>query len=599
MTWQIACVFLLLIVMLASFAWEKIPNELTAMIALSLLLVLGILPTHEALAVFANPAPITVGAMFIISAALERCGAMQYIGAWLQSIPNLTPGKALLLLILIVAAASAFINNTPVVIVFLPIALSLAKQASISASKLLIPLSYASIFGGSCTLIGTSTNIVVSSIAVQRGLSPISMFELAWVGLPLLIAGTLYLLTVGYRIIPTRETTSDILSQTDSREYILEAFVETGSPLEGRQLFELESYRSSHVRALEIFREGVTPLAEAERVTLQLGDRVLLAASVPTLDKAKEGALAETQLLSDLGLAYITTRHGKFVEVALRENTPFSGYTLAELNFQNRFALTPVALHRRGHIVRSSLRTTPIREGDILLLRGSQEAIENLGKQPEFVVLDEPLNLPDKNRINLFITLATIAGVIGASSLNLMPIAGAAIIGSTFLMATGCLQIRDAYRSINWPILFLIFAMLGVGRAVEVSGASDLIAGTLVRGIATLSNEAWQPILLLAGVYLLTTVLTEILSNNAVAVLLTTLAIGAAETLGVDARPYIIAVAMGASASFATPIGYQTNTYVHGVGGYRFADFLKVGIPLNLIAFVVTIVIVPFIWPLR
>ncbi|MDQ8205577.1 sodium:proton antiporter [Pelagicoccus sp. SDUM812003] len=597
MTWEILLVFLLLGAMLASFAWEKLPTELTAFAGLAILMATGILSTNDALASFSNSAPITVGAMFILSAALEKSGAIQLLADRLQSIPGLRMRTALPALILCVAAISAFINNTPVVVVFLPVALSLAKQIGAPASKLLIPLSYASIFGGSCTLIGTSTNIVVSSVAANRGLEPISMFELAWIGIPLFLGGSLYLLTIGYKLIPRREMLTSILTEEEKREYILEAFVNDDSALVGKSLSQFPQYKNSGLKALEVIRRGIALPGESSKTLLEAGDRVLVTASARALAKAQSSPTSALDaLLAEFGLEQIAAVEGSFVEVALRSETNLAGSTLRELNFRQRYRLAPVAIHRKGRNLRTELYSSPLQAGDILLLLGSKEAIENLRRQGDFVIIDEARIEAKSNPAKLVLTLGAIAGVISVSAIGLMPIAGAAIIACVLLLLTKCISMNDAYRSIHWPILFLIFAMIGVGRAMETSGASDYLAQNLVSSVSQLVSEPWRPIFLLAGIYLLTTTLTEVLSNNAAAVLMTTLAIGTAETLGVDARPFIIAVAMGASASFATPIGYQTNTYVYGIGGYRFSDFLKVGIPLNLLAFIITVIVVPLVW---
>lgn len=598
MNWEILLVFVVLSAMLASFVWEKLPSELTALAGLCVLIAVGILSTNDALASFSNAAPITVGAMFVLSAALEKSGAIQLLADQLHRMPGLQIRTVLPALILCVATISAFINNTPVVVVFLPVTLSIAKQIGVPASKILIPLSYASIFGGSCTLIGTSTNIVVSSVASDRGMQPISMFELAWVGIPLLLGGTLYLLTFGYRLLPKRETLSAILTEDEKREYILETFVTESSILIGKQLSQTPHYKSSGLKALEIIRHGIAVKQEASQEILEAGDRVLVSASARVLAKAQSSPTGSFDaLLKEFGLEPIAAVKGSFVEVALRSETAFAGYTLSELNFRQRFRLTPVAIHRKGHNLRTNLQTTPLQAGDILLLLGSEEAIDNLRKQGDFVVIEEAKIEAKPSPIKLIVTLAAILSVILVSSTNIMPIAGIAIIACVLLILTNCIEIKDAYRAIHWPILFLIFAMIGVGRAMETSGASDFLATTLVSAVSQFVSEPWRPLFLLAGIYLLTTTLTEILSNNAAAVLMTTLAIGTATTLGVDPRPFVIAVAVGASASFATPIGYQTNTYVYGIGGYRFSDFLKIGIPLNLLAFTITMLVVPLFWP--
>lgn len=595
MNWEIAIVLLTLLAMLASFVYERIPTELTALVGLSFLLLTGILGTPDALAAFSNAAPITVGAMFIVSAALEKSGAIQSVAQRLQAFPNARVSIVLPLLILAVASVSAFINNTPVVVIFLPVVLSIAKQLRIPPSKLLIPLSFASIFGGNCTLVGTSTNIVISSVAESQGLAPFSLFELAWVGLPLLAAGTLYLCTIGYRMLPHRETVSSILSEDQRREYIIEAFLGEDSPLHHKSLASIPHFHSSGLRPLEIIRHGVALRDDPNQVPLQLGDRVLIAASPRALAQAPKGdALAA--FIEQCGMEQIASVEGGFVEVALRSETNLAGHTPASLNFRQRYRLAPVAIHRNGRNLSENVAQMPLKGGDILLLLGSREAIAKLRQEPDFVVIDEtPIEPPAPSRYRN-LTLLAIAGMIAASAAGLIPIAGAAIIASTFLILAGCLTPQDAYRAIQWPILFLIFAMLGVGKALETSGATALLANTLVHATQSFVAEPWRPLALLAAIYLVTTILTEILSNNAAAVLMATLAIGSAQTLGVDPKPFLVAVAIAASASFATPIGYQTNTYVYGIGGYRFTDFLKIGIPLNLVAFLVAVLVIPLIW---
>ncbi|MDQ8204187.1 SLC13 family permease [Pelagicoccus sp. SDUM812003] len=597
MTWQIALVLFVLVAMLASFIWERIPAELTALAGLCILIASGVLSTDQALASFSNSAPIAVGAMFVLSAALEKGGAIQILAKRLKGLGKRGAYLTLPALVLVVAAVSAFINNTPVVVVFLPVVLSLAKQMEVPASKLLIPLSYASIFGGTCTLIGTSTNIVVSSVAQANGLRPLSMFELAGIGVPLLITGTLYLVLYGYRILPHRETLTSILNDEERREYMLEGFIAEDSPLIGRSLSALTNFKGSGLRPLEVIRHGVSIQRDPLTIELHEGDRILVAASARVLSQAHASADDSlSSLLGAFGMEPIAAAQGSLIEVAIRAETELADCSFNQLNFRQRYRLAPIAIHRNNINLEENIANIPLRAGDILLLVGSTEAIQALRQNPDFVVIDETPMETKQGLGPLLLSVATIAGVIIVSSFGLIPIAGAAIIGSVFLLLCGCLTTQEAYKSIHWPILFIIFAMLGVSQALDSSGASRLIAQSLVSTIDTFVTPAWQPLVLLAGIYLITTTLTEVLSNNATAVLMTSLAIGAAEALGVDARPFIIAVAAAASASFATPIGYQTNTYVYGIGGYRFTDFMKIGIPLNIVSFIIALVVIPLLW---
>ncbi len=597
MTWEIAFMLALLVVMLAAFIWERVPVELTAMSAFALLLVLGLLSPDGAMAVFANAGPIAVGAMFIISAALERCGAIELVASGLNRMPKMGITAVLPLLILLVAGVSAFINNTPVVIVFLPIVLSLARKMEIPASKLLIPLSYASIFGGTCTLVGTSTNIIVSSMGVRAGLPPFGMFELAAVGVPLAVAGTLFLTLLGPRLLPVRETITAMLTEEERREYIAEAYIKEGSPMIGRTLADTPLGKLRNFRVIELLRHGVRLPTPPMQTQLAAGDRLVLAMSPRAIPHAHHAEGIDLLGPFGEGLAQISLSEGVIVEGVLGPDSKLIGLSLAELNFRQRYRMVPIAVHRQGKRLRQDFENIKLAYGDTLLLLGTREAIDQMRGGEDILILDRPPVILEARRRKLPLIVAVIGGVITAATTGLMPIAAAAIIGCVVLLLTKCITTKEAYESIHWPILFLIFAMLGVGTAMETTGTSAWLAERMVGGVSAVVPESWRLTALLAGVYLMTTVLTELLSNNAAAVLLATIAICLAESFGVDARPFLIAIAVAASASFATPIGYQTNTYVYGVGGYRFADFVRIGVPLNVLAFIVTMAVIPLVWP--
>lgn len=587
---------ILLAIMLAAFIREKIPTELTAMSAFALLLIIGLLPASNAMAVFSNAGPITVAAMFILSAALEKCGSIDLVANGLTRLPKLKLVFILPPLILVVAVISAFINNTPVVVVFLPVVLSLARRMDIPASKLLIPLSFASIFGGSCTLVGTSTNIIVSSMATDRGYAPINMFELAWVGVPLLIVGTLYLTLLGPQLLPVRETISSILSEAERREYILEAYIKPDSSEIGKLVRDANFGQVKRLNVIEILRGGVRLRGDLMQARLEAGDRLLLSLSPSALAKAQGSDSLELRDTLGEGLEQISLSEGAIVEAVIGPDSALDGKMLASMNFRQRYRMVPLAVHRRGENLRSDFDRIPLTHGDILLLLGTAEAIEQIHGNEDLLILNRPPVILQARRKKIPLILAVIAGVITAATTGVMPIATAAIVGCVTLVLARCLSTKDAYDAIQWPILFLIFAMLGVGSAMEHTGTSAWLANQLVGHVDNLVAENWRPLALLAGIYLLTTTLTEVLSNNAAAVLLSGLAISIAESMQIDPRPFLIAIAVAASASFATPIGYQTNTYVYGVGGYRFTDFLKIGIPLNLLAFVISMVVIPIFW---
>ena len=597
MTFEIGFMLFLLGATLVSFVLEKIPAELTAMSAFAVLLVAGMLTPRDAMAVFSNPGPLAVAAMFVLSAALEKCGAIDLIAGRLVRVQKVPLLIVLPVMILLVALISAFINNTPVVVVFLPVVVTLARKMDVSASKLLIPLSYASIFGGNCTLIGTSTNIVVSSIAEEAGYPAFSMFELTAVGLPLLITGTIYLSLLGPRLLPVRETLSSILSDEERREYIVEAFVRENSPLVGVSLNNTSLAKLQKFRILEILRSGVKLDLKDSEATMKAGDRLLLAVSPKALAEAQNRAhgLDLRDSVGD-GLEQISKSQGVIAEAVLGPDSSLIDVALGDINFRQRYRMVPLAVHRRGQNLRTNFERIPLEAGDTLLLLGTAEGIEQAGSNGDFLFLNRPALVLDAKKKKIPLIVAVIGGVIAAASLNLMPIATAAIVGCVILLLLKCLSTKEAYDSIQWSILFLIFAMLGVGAAMESTGTSAWLAEKLVESVTHFTAEPWRPFALLVGIYLLTTTLTEILSNNAAAVLFATLSIGIAESMQIDPRPFLIAITVAASASFATPIGYQTNTYVYGVGGYRFSDFAKIGIPLNLLAFIVAMIVIPMIW---
>jgi di/tricarboxylate transporter len=466
----------------------------------------------------------------------------------------------------------------------------------IPASKLLIPLSFASIFGGSCTLVGTSTNIIVSSIATDRGYEPFAMFELAVIGVPLLIIGTLYLTLLGPKLLPVRETLSSILSEAERREYILEAFIKPNSAEIGQTVRETTFGQVKRLKVIEILRGGVRLRGDLMEAELQAGDRLLLGLSPSALAKAQNSDGLELRDTLGEGLEQISLSQGVIVEAVIGPDSSLDGQMLAAMNFRQRYRMVPLAVHRRGENLRADFDRIPLAHGDILLLLGTAEAINQMGSSEDLLILNRPPVILEARRKKIPLILAVIAGVITAATTGVMPIAAAAIVGCVILVLARCLSTKEAYDSIQWPILFLIFAMLGVGAAMEHTGTSAWLASQLVGQVESFVAESWRPLALLAGIYLLTSTLTEVLSNNAAAVLLSGLAIGIAESMQIDPRPFLVAIAVGASASFATPIGYQTNTYVYGVGGYRFTDFAKIGIPLNLLAFAITMLIVPRVW---
>ncbi|MBC2594102.1 SLC13 family permease [Ruficoccus amylovorans] len=602
MTWEIIAVLFILLAALASFIAEKVSVDVTAVCVFAVLLVVSMVSgsdhwpeVGELVNVFANSAPLTIGAMFIISVALEKCGAIELMAQKLGKLTALPYGVFIVALAIGVGGISAFINNTPVVVVFMPVIISLARQMKTPASQLLIPLSYLSIFGGVCTLMGTSTNILMSGIIKDHGQPPLGMFELALVGIPLMVLGTAYLAFFGKKILPVRETLTAILSEEERKEYITEAYVKQGTELDGQSFSESGLKRTRGIRLLEIIRDGVALGGDLPHQSLQAGDRLVLACRPTAIIQARENTGIDFVGERGLDLEPISAHEGAIVEGVIGPMSTIVGKTIREINFRQRYRMIILAVHRRGRNVREKLETLPLDFGDTLLMMGTDKAIENMHNTDDIILLDRPQLPAQDMRRRMPLVIAVIAGMIGAVTFLDVPIFAMAVLAVAILFVTGTIKPKDAYSAIEWRILILIYGMLGLGLALQDSGATELASAQLVHLVDGFP-QAWQPIVMLAFVYLATSIMTEVLSNNATVVLMAPVALALGEMLGVDPRPFIIAACIGSSASFATPIGYQTNTYVYGVGGYRFGDFARVGIPLNVLYFIGSMILIPLFW---
>jgi di/tricarboxylate transporter len=601
--WEEIFVCVLLLGALVSFVWERIPTDMTAIILFGILMVASALPFETSLPsmeklldVFSNPAPMAIAALFILSAALEKCGLIDVLAQVLERLTKLGYHGLLVLMIFLVAVISAFINNTPVVVIFLPVILSLSRKLQTPASKLLIPLSYASIFGGVCTLVGTSNNILASGIISSQGYEPLSMFELTRVGIPLMLVGTLYLSLFANKRLPLRETLTSILSDEERKEFFTEAFIRPDSPLIHKTFKGSDLQKAKGIRLLEIIRNGVAFEGDIFTTPLQAGDRLVLACRPSGFVQARSVEGLRLAVEEREGLETISAHEGAIVEGVIGPRSTIVGKTIHELNFRQRFRMIILAIHRRGINMRERIDTLPLEEGDTILMMGTDSAREQIRRGDDILLLDRPHMSSKDLRQKAPVVLATMIGVVAAVSLNIMPITAAAIVGVAVVLISGVLRPKDAYGAIDWSILVLIYGMLGLGIAMQSTGVSTHVAALLasLEGLDLPGN--WNLVLILACFYLATSFLTEILSNNATVVLMAPIGIQLGVALGVDPRPFVIAVCIASSASFSTPIGYQTNTYVYSVGGYRFADFLKIGLPLNLIYFVGTVALVPFLW---
>jgi di/tricarboxylate transporter len=595
MTWQIGLVFALLIGAIVAFVREKVAPDVVALTVFVIIALTGLVSVHDTFAVFSNPAPLTVAAMFVLSAALVRCGALDYLSSIFEKASVLPYPIVLFLLVGLVAFVSAWINNTPVVVVFVPVVLSLARKMGLTPSKFLIPLSYGSVLGGICTLIGTSTNLVVNGLLVKRGEPPLGMFELASVGVPIAAVGALYLSIAGKRLLPVREMLTSTLTEDERREYFTEAFVPGGSPLIGKSLRSAGLVKARGFRVIELVRDGVAISIDPDTTPLRDGDRLIIACRPSGVARVR--SMPGFDFTAEAGLEQIAAHEGVVFEGAVAPHSEIIGQSVSELNFRQRFRVIVLAIHRGGQNVREKLETLPLQMGDILLMMGTPQAMNGLRQGDDVILLDRP-PLPSVSlHKRIPFVLATIAAVIVGETLDVVPIELGALAGAVFLCLTGCIKPKEAYESIEWNLLFVIFGMLALGIAMQQTGAAAWLARNVVGFADQIVSGDTRPVVMLGCVYVVTMLLTEILSNNAVAALMLPIAIGIATEAGVSNRPFVIAVTVAASAAFATPIGYQTNTYVYGVGGYRFGDFVKIGVPLNLLCFGVSMLVIPRVWP--
>lgn len=590
MTFEIVLVLAILAGAVACFATERLPVDLVALLVLSALLGSRILTPEQAISGFSNTATVTVAAMFVLSAGLARTGVVKLLGRRLAAVGRLGFRPTLIALMALIGAVSAFINNTAAVAIFLPIVLGLSRDMGISPSKLLIPLSFASMFGGVCTLIGTSTNILVSSIATQHGQAPFGMFELSPLGLVLFAVGGLYLLTLGVRIVPDRRAGTDLTQSYGMGDYLTEILVLPESPAVGRPLRESPLVRDLDLDVLEIHRGERLLTAPGAETVLEAGDLLRVRCDVQKIRRAEE----QEGIVLKSGLKWrdedLHPSEAALLEAVIAPGAALEGRTLKEAGFRQIYGGTALAIRHRDEVMRERLGTTRLRSGDVLLVEVRRDRLEALKRNQDFVIVSE-VDLDEPRRDKLLVAVAIVAGVVASATLDLLPIVGSAILGSVLLVLTRCLSLDEAYQAVEWRIIFLLGGILPLGLALETSGAARLLSSLLVDTIG-----AWGPVALVSAFYLLTSLLTEAMSNNATAALLAPIAISTAGALGVDPRPFLVAVTFAASASFMTPVGYQTNTLIYGPGHYRFADFLRVGTPLNLLFWLISTLLIPRIW---
>ena len=602
MDWQQVFVLLLTGAAFVCFVRDTFAIELVALIAAALLLATGVLSPKELLGCFSNSAPVTIGALFVLTAALEHTGQIAKLGEVFNRLAAGSERRALALILVGCVFLSAVINNTPLVVVLMPVVLGFCRQTGSKASHLLIPLSFATILGGTCSMAGTSTNILADGILRKQGLDGLSLFSIAPLGLIYAAVGGTYLWFFSKKLLPVRPQPVSAELPSRGRDFLLQVAVQPGSPLIGQAVANLLNRKAGSPRVLEIRRRGQVLTESLGTLLLQESDRILIRTGAKGAHalKAADGVSFAT---SEAGLETLERRDSFLLEGLVSDQSPFIGRTVRELAIRQKFASLVLAIHREGENVRSNVEAVPLEAGDILLVEGTSEGVERLKSTKGFIQLSEQIEPEQPERgpnrgwfaiggIALFIFLSSFNfSWIGLPHLQLDTFA-AAFLAAVFVLVTGCLRPAEAYEAIDWRIIFLIIGMLALGTAMETTGAAATLAGSI---LAVLSP--FGPFWILCGIYLLTTILTELISNNAVAVILVPIAINIGHGLDVSPLPFVIAVMFAASASFSTPIGYQTNTYVFAAGGYKFSDFVRIGVPLNVLLWITASLVIPLLWP--
>ncbi len=597
MTLEIAIVLGVITLMFILFVGELFPLDVTALSILAVVLVLGYISPEEAISGFANPAVITIALLFVLSHALQKSGILEYMVIRLNKLTERSRFLGLFVFLISVALASAFVNNTAIVAIFIPLTIRLAQKYNLSPSKLLMPLSYIAIIGGTLTLVGTSTNLLVNSIYVNTIPSspPLGMFEFAKFGLVMLVIGVAYLLIAVPFLIPSRTVTSSLTKSYHMGGYLTELRIGDDSPLVGGTTLDRQISQNYDVTILGIQRNEKLLSTNLRETPLEAGDILLVRGSVENFFSMKE--VEQVYMLTDekLNQEELTKEENLLVECLVTNQSDLVGQSLKAANFRRRFGSFVLAIRREGEILRKKIAHVTLRAFDTLLVYGSREKIREMRDSGGFILLTEVERSLRKHRF-WWLSILVIMGVVFFAALSLVPILKGVIIGLAILLVARVISPLEAYNAINWQIIVLIGCLIPLGIAIQSSGTAKMIGNTMVNLLRFVPDHQ-QATFLLAMVYLVAMILTEVSSNAATAIIMTPIALAASTNLGLDPRPFIFAICYAASASFITPIGYQTNLMVYGPGGYKFSDYIRVGLPLSITLWVMAVILIPMLWP--
>ena len=595
MTFEIVFVLALIVLAFILFVSEKFSLDVTALLILTILFTGGFLTVEEAISGFSNPAVITIALLFILSQGLQKTRILEYLIVRINKLVSQSKNLGLGVYLLTIAFASALMNNTAIVAVFMPVTIRLAHQYHMSPSKLLIPLSYAAIMGGTLTLVGTSTNLIVNAVYIENGGTPLGMFEFAKYGWITLLVGLIYVLWIAPKILPSRTVTSSLTQSYHMAGYLTEMKISEDSPLVGSTCQERNVNQSYDVIVLDIQRDGRLIAYNVGRQTLRVGDILFVKGSLESFLRMKE--VEKVTLLTDekLTQSELEQDDNILVECMVTDQSDVIGKTLREANFRKRFGAFILAIRREGLIIRKKIAHVVLHTYDTLLIYGGKRQISELEKSGKFILLGEMQADLVKVRF-WWISIVSIVLTVFLAAIGVLPILKGALISAVILMMFRVISPNEAYESIHWEVIVLIAALIPLGIVIQSSGTATYIANMIMQYVDTIS-PSMQPYVLFALVYFVTMVMTEVSSNTATAIIMTPIVIAITADMQFDPRPFIFGVCFAASASFSTPVGYQTNLMVYGPGGYRFSDYMKTGIPLALTFWILAILIIPTIWP--
>ena len=597
MNFEILIVLSLIVLAFSLFVTEKFPLDVTALLILSILLIGQFLTIEEAISGFSNPAVITIGLLFILSYALQKTRILEYLIIRINKLVSRSKNLGLGVYLLTIAIASALMNNTAIVAVFMPVTIRLAHQYKVSPSKLLIPLSYAAIMGGTLTLVGTSTNLLVNAIYVDNGGVSLGMFEFAQYGWIPLTIGLVYVIWIAPLILPSRTITSSLTKSYHMAGYLTEMKISNDSPLIGKTCRDRNINQNYDVMVLDIQREGYLISTKVGEKIIQAGDILFVKGSVESFLRMKE--VEKISLLTDEKLTQkeLEQEDNVLMECMLTDKSDIVGKTLMQSNFRKRFRTFILAIRRDGLIIRKKIAHVILHTYDTLLIYGGRKEIDKLASRGDFILLGEVQADLVKSRF-WWVSILAIITTIVLAAFGILPILKGAIISAVILLLLRIISPNEAYQSIHWQVIVLISALIPLGIAIESTGTAAFIGQLISETVSDFSPNK-QPYILLGLIYLITMILTEVSSNTATAIIMAPIVMAVTNQMGIDARPFIFAVCFAASASFVTPVGYQTNLMVYGPGGYKFSDFIKVGLPLSIIFWLLAILFIPIIWPFQ